>query len=697
MTQLTSPFLEGKYGWSYGESGWNGGMDENLLKFSFMFDRNIDGIVSVLPSAVSGQAYFLTTDKRLYFSVGSNYYSSPVPNNFEVILKSTGKLYIFNGTTLVESSTLSELDTRLDTVELTISGLGTASTKDISFFATPANLDVVSAESHSYTDSAKSSIFADFANNSNPAKGAGLVGYMGTTLAAAMSGVAKISDLANAVNPVLGASMIGYETGRTVRQKLDQMSIARVDLVSEYGLIEGDAGNAAKIQNAFDTAPIGSTLVFPPWTIGVSTPLTLRRIMNLEMGRCTLRGDFIATDPSSDVLRVAITMDVDGVGDVRVAILRGGKVYNATGGNCALNINPDGLPGLLPQFGLIICEGAYGGYSRAIRIGAANIAGDTNFCTVMGNDLSLIGPAAATAGSAVVDIDKCADGHRILNNLIYAVTGGTGVRVNVVAGAYQTHIADNGIVCRDGALLVSNGARVMFLYNQCEQVAASNQLVPKATVLIQGLAYRSIGCIIYGNNFGGGSFVDYNIAMYNAEGCYIDCNYMNTTGVADILLGNGGPGNTADYNTIGGNNWPRGTRPILTAPCDITRRLKVVVSSGTSGNRGVWRNDVTLSNGWTLSNFEFMLDSSGILHMEGALDSGTVTLGTVMATLPDGYAPRDAMFMPFVTETGTFGFIGANSSSQITAGSIPVSPNNRVEVGHISYPVVSPASFNTGA
>lgn len=137
ITQLTSPFLEGKYGWSYGESGWNGGMDENLLKFSFMFDRNIDGIVSVLPSAVSGQAYFLTTDKRLYFSVGSNYYSSPVPNNFEVILKSTGKLYIFNGTTLVESSTLSELDTRLDTVELTISGLGTASTKDISFFCNP--------------------------------------------------------------------------------------------------------------------------------------------------------------------------------------------------------------------------------------------------------------------------------------------------------------------------------------------------------------------------------------------------------------------------------------------------------------------------------------------------------------------------------------------------------------------------------
>ena len=33
MTQQTSPFLDVKYGWNYGESGWNTGMDENLVKF----------------------------------------------------------------------------------------------------------------------------------------------------------------------------------------------------------------------------------------------------------------------------------------------------------------------------------------------------------------------------------------------------------------------------------------------------------------------------------------------------------------------------------------------------------------------------------------------------------------------------------------------------------------------------------------
>ena len=66
MPQQQSPFLEGKYGWSFGEGGWNTGMDENLLKFSFMFDRNVDAIVGSLPAAVNGQAYFLTSDNRLY-------------------------------------------------------------------------------------------------------------------------------------------------------------------------------------------------------------------------------------------------------------------------------------------------------------------------------------------------------------------------------------------------------------------------------------------------------------------------------------------------------------------------------------------------------------------------------------------------------------------------------------------------------
>lgn len=170
MTQKTSPFLEGKYGWEYGENGWNTGMDDNLLKFSFMFDRNVDGIVSSLPTAVAGQAWFLTVDNRLYFAVGSTFYSSPTPKWFQFTLKSTGAMYQYDGDFLNLINNPSQIDTRLDAVEVTLSDLGTAAFEDVGFFATQADLDVASSTAQSYTDDLR----ADLALSS---QGASLIGY----------------------------------------------------------------------------------------------------------------------------------------------------------------------------------------------------------------------------------------------------------------------------------------------------------------------------------------------------------------------------------------------------------------------------------------------------------------------------------------------------------------------------------------
>jgi len=103
MPQKTSPFIEAKYGWAFGESGWNSGMDENLAKFSYLFNRNIDDIVITLPTIpVEGSAYYLTSEKRVYFVIGGVYYSSPVPKWFEFRLRTTGRIFQFNGVDLVE-------------------------------------------------------------------------------------------------------------------------------------------------------------------------------------------------------------------------------------------------------------------------------------------------------------------------------------------------------------------------------------------------------------------------------------------------------------------------------------------------------------------------------------------------------------------------------------------------------------------
>lgn len=117
MPQKTSPFLEGKWGWDLGEDLWNTGADENWLKFSYMFDSNVDGIVSSLPPAVNGTAYFNTVDNRFYFVVDGTYYSSPCPKWFVFVIRTTGETYQFNGTNPVQIETNSSLSGRVSDVE----------------------------------------------------------------------------------------------------------------------------------------------------------------------------------------------------------------------------------------------------------------------------------------------------------------------------------------------------------------------------------------------------------------------------------------------------------------------------------------------------------------------------------------------------------------------------------------------------
>lgn len=183
MTQQTLPFVEGKYGWLLGESNWNLGMDENLVKFSYLFDRNLDGIVSSLPAAVNGQAYFLTTDNRLYFAAGGVFYSSPTPKWFIVQLRSSGQYYQFDGTNLNTIASNAELDTRLDAVEL----------------AVVANT--------AYTDALR----ADIANQVDPTKGSALMGwYLNATGATGMTQSVKNAQRVSVAS--FGVTGVGDDT-----------------------------------------------------------------------------------------------------------------------------------------------------------------------------------------------------------------------------------------------------------------------------------------------------------------------------------------------------------------------------------------------------------------------------------------------------------------------------------------------------
>lgn len=239
MSQQLSPWVEGAYGWNYGESNWNAGMDQNLLKFSFLFDRNVDAIVSSLPTAINGKAYYNTVDHRIYFAVGTTYYSTVVPRWFTVIVKTTGDTWQFNGNSLVQIGNIADLDTRLTEVELTIETLGTAAFQSADNFATQAELDVVEGQAQSYTDT------------------------LGTSLS-------NLTDI------MKGASLVGYKN-RSLRERLsDYVSVA------DFGVFPSAViDNTLKIQASMnETATAGKTLFFPAGTYLVSG---LNTLTNLKM------------------------------------------------------------------------------------------------------------------------------------------------------------------------------------------------------------------------------------------------------------------------------------------------------------------------------------------------------------------------------------------------------------------------------
>lgn len=240
MAQQVSPFLEANYGWNFGEGGWNTGMDQNLLKFSFMFDGNVDSIVASLPPVSNGAAHFNSADNRFYFGVGTVWYSSPCPKSFIFKIKSNGHFYQFNGTSAVKIDNPSETDSRLDAVELTVASLGTAAFQSVEFFATQAELDVAAATAATYTDTLRT----DVANTATADKGAALVGFDGTTLDQQIK--LKISRVVDSITDL---------------KSLDKTKYTKAFVTGYYTV--GDGGGGAYYLDAADTTSVdnGGTII----------------------------------------------------------------------------------------------------------------------------------------------------------------------------------------------------------------------------------------------------------------------------------------------------------------------------------------------------------------------------------------------------------------------------------------------------
>lgn len=154
MTELVSPFVDIRYGWSYGEDNWNLGMDSNLLTLSYLAVSTIKGFGPDLPSLANGDAYFNTSDSRVYYAVNNRVYSIQTPPNKSFYNTADQLVYVFDGYTLSAKSYISQdfadsryvqqtaagvlglslLATATAAAARSTMGLGTASTQATGFF-----------------------------------------------------------------------------------------------------------------------------------------------------------------------------------------------------------------------------------------------------------------------------------------------------------------------------------------------------------------------------------------------------------------------------------------------------------------------------------------------------------------------------------------------------------------------------------
>lgn len=654
MTQQTAPFIETKYGWDYGESGWNGGMDENLLKYSILFDRNIDGIVSSLPSVVNGTAYFLTTDNRIYFGVNSAWYSSPVPKWFILVNKASGVTYQFNGTVLAQVDSPAEVEGRLDAVELTISTLGTAAYEDIDFFATQAELDIASAQSSTYTDTKVNTLSTNLSNNTSETLGSSLVGF----------------------------KPLGVPTGRTVQAKLRETVS-----VTDFGALgDGVTDDTVAIQTAINSGV--KNLIFPAgiYMIGAAG-LTGVSNQSWKGAGKTLTTIKMSVAPTLDMVYIQQKQNVS-ISDI------------CFDGNGKLTAGVGHFPSLLPCIHISECTQV--DVNDCKFIGFYNIGLFCNVvkqCSIRRNHVdrgaaaTFINHGIGVSGESVevrIEGNRCYYSQISLNGINCIIDGnvvtgwGFSAGINIQATSSCYNLVINGNICHD-----SNQALDISPYSpQGIENWAANSVISNNVCFGNfgdGIGNGGSNCVISNNtcfnNKSYGIFNTYQDATFNASGTTVTGNNLYDTRVGAARTQLGGyaeqPGGLFTGIMFSNN------------PC--TNNIGANVFNGSNRNTAAqydWTPVTVFTNSWldfgggTFSPVSYYKDTDGIVHLRGAIKSGTVAAAAFL--LPVGFRPSGSSYFPCVSNNA-FGFFNITSGGGVV-----------LQVGSNTYASLDGISFRAG-
>lgn len=403
--------------------------------------------------------------------------------------------------------------------------------------------------------------------------------------------------------------------------------------VKDFGAVgDGVTDDTAAIQAAIDSlAPLGGVLVFPVGTYLVedtsASGYCLRvtsavKLVGKGMAHTSIKPS--ATNPlTSSVIRFDPDGNYDnsgaGVESMFIGDTSTGQSHALHGIYCYTNTSTQ----FLPKF-----------HVNHVNIGnsqGTNGAGIYHFNNVAVNAQggmygALIENSTIRGG---VTLEGSGDSNTIYRNIISG--GNIGINVTLVSGASLLSIIDNNITNDGGAIKLSNAPRTNIIRNNIENYAA-------------GASGANSGCVINLDSSSGtsysGSIQQNLISIFGASDATKHIRLNESRGVRidnnTIISGVGGTTGITIENTC---------QDIAIVANTFNATVATKVSDSGNYTVGV-RKDISsgLLNSWveysTAETPRLTKDINGVVTLEGTIKSGTVTDGTIILNIPDGYRPQ---------------------------------------------------------
>ncbi|QTH45646.1 hypothetical protein J4772_15220 [Cohnella sp. LGH] len=397
--------------------------------------------------------------------------------------------------------------------------------------------------------------------------------------------------------------------------------------VKDYGAKgDGTINDRAAVQAAITAAEEkGGTVYLPGGNYllrGSGTELLLIKRPIHILGDGFLSRLVVASNVpnTTDVIRISPELSIGwqfGIDSINIIPQEGSKPARH-----ALNIDISTYPQFLAK---LLVQNCYFWQLGGNSVKLTNPKGDPSlFTSSFENNVFYGGLSLLNAGDSI----------NILGNTI---TGDNiGVELSQVVGAAKVVIAFNNITSAGGAIRVTEGNQVKILYNQIEQNVPHTS-AHQAAISLDGEINPVVFSQIVGNNVNGWGYaghVDHAIKIGNAAYTKISGNTLATGTLGVIKVES-----EATLTEIGYDN-------SFLSNTGIVPRANAIDDSGII-TLGVEKS-AALTNGWVdydpsaFGKASFSRDMNGKVSLDGLIKDGSLTAGTAILTLPEGFRPAKA-------------------------------------------------------